>query len=66
MEQGNYKDATEAAWQGVMWDCGCPDIYFCPAVGEIECPRHSGFDVCCDRPDDHIPVRGNDMQSVIT
>jgi len=37
--------------------CGCPDIYYCPRGGEIECSRHSGFTVCCDRPGDHIPVR---------
>ena len=46
----------EAAWGRVVNDCGCPDRYFCPAATEIECPRHGGFDVCCDRPGDHVPV----------
>jgi hypothetical protein len=40
-----------------FFDCGCPDIYFCPTSQEIECPRHSGFTVCCDAVDRHIPVR---------
>lgn len=31
----------------------CPDAYQCN--GEIECARHGGFDVCCDRPEEHIP-----------
>jgi hypothetical protein len=33
----------------------CPDAYLCPASGDLECPRHSGFTVCCDRPDEHVP-----------
>lgn len=32
----------------------CPDAYWCPRAGEVECPRHGGFDVCCRRPDAHI------------
>lgn len=32
----------------------CPDAYWCPMYGEIECPRHGGFDICCARPDAHI------------
>ena len=24
---------------------------------DIECPRHSGFDVCCGRGGDHLAVR---------
>lgn len=39
------------------WDCGCPDLYFCPAAGEVQCSRHSGFSVCCDREADHVPLR---------
>jgi hypothetical protein len=35
-------------------DCGCSDIYYCSRSGEVECPRHSGFDVCCDALDQHI------------
>nr|SBO91189.1 hypothetical protein BN4615_P703 [Nonomuraea gerenzanensis] len=38
-------------------DCGCPDIYFCPGSQEVECPRHSGFDSCCDNIAGHIRVR---------
>lgn len=35
----------------------CPDAYLCLTadIPEVECPRHSGFDVCCDRPEFHIP-----------
>ena len=44
------------AWQDVVADCGCPDIYYCPASGDIECPRHGGFDVCCDRISEHVAV----------
>jgi hypothetical protein len=40
----------------VVYDCRCPDMYYCPAGEEVECPRHSGFDICCDRLDEHIPV----------
>ncbi|WP_431897255.1 hypothetical protein [Nonomuraea sp. bgisy101] len=40
-----------------FFDCGCPDVYYCPRAGEVECPRHSGFDVCCDALDQHIPIR---------
>jgi hypothetical protein len=45
------------AWTRVVTDCGCPDLYYCPAVDDIECPRHSGFDVCCDREAEHVSVR---------
>ncbi|KGM01707.1 hypothetical protein [Cellulomonas cellasea] len=38
-------------------DCGCPDLCFCPVAGAVECPRHSGFSVCCERPADHVPLR---------
>ncbi|MFI7104882.1 hypothetical protein ACIBK9_01090 [Nonomuraea sp. NPDC050227] len=41
----------------VFFDCGCPDIYYCPRVGEVECPRHGGFAACCDALEQHIPVR---------
>lgn len=31
--------------------------YLCPTSGNVECcPTHSGFDVCCDRPELHGPV----------
>ena len=50
------REDVEAAWNRVVSDCGCPDRYFCPASGDVECPRHGGFDVCCDRPGDHVPV----------
>ncbi|PPS89506.1 hypothetical protein [Streptomyces sp. MH60] len=35
----------------------CPDAYLCltAEVPEIECPRHGGFDVCCARPETHVP-----------
>ena len=44
------------AWASVIHDCGCPDLYFCPASGDVECPVHSGFNVCCDPLDEHVPV----------
>ena len=34
----------------------CPDAYYCPAGAETECPRHEGFEVCCDKPGQHIPM----------
>ncbi|GAA3163109.1 hypothetical protein GCM10010466_62560 [Planomonospora alba] len=37
-------------------DCGCSGIYYCPRSGAVECLRHSGFDVCCDMVDQHIPL----------
>lgn len=48
--------AMKRAWTRVAIDCGCPDMYYCAASDDIECPRHSGFDTCCDRQDEHIPV----------
>jgi hypothetical protein len=38
----------------------CPDAYVCfggfgDESPEFECPRHGGFDVCCLRPDLHVP-----------
>lgn len=30
--------------------------YYCPASGEVEDPKLGGFDVCCDKPDEHISV----------
>lgn len=33
----------------------CPDAYLCLNGGmEIECPRHSGFDICCDNYALHV------------
>lgn len=58
---GVRADITEediaAAWARVVWECGCPDIYYCPQSKDIECPRHSGFGVCCDAIEDHVPMR---------
>lgn len=44
------------AWSRVVHDCGCPDIYYCPAADEFECPRHSGFGTCCNRTDEHVEL----------
>ncbi|WP_322778893.1 hypothetical protein [Frankia sp. Cas4] len=49
--------AISRAWERVVYDCGCPDIYYCPSADDIECPRHSGFGVCCDRVPEHVSVR---------
>lgn len=38
---------------GVGADCR---LYFCPTSGDVECPHHGGFDVCCSRPDLHQPI----------
>ena len=46
----------EAAWLRSVSDCGCPDVYYCPASDGVECPRHGGFGTCCDRTDNHIAV----------
>ncbi|KPM57102.1 hypothetical protein ACG83_04825 [Frankia sp. R43] len=32
------------------------DLYYRAAGDDIVCPRHGGFDTCCDRQDEHIPV----------
>lgn len=37
----------------------CPDAYWCPTddgQGETECPRHGGFNICCDKPELHVPM----------
>ena len=52
-----YRDQIDAARGRGVNDCGCPDIYYCPSSDGIERPRHSGFSVCCDRLDLHVPVR---------
>ena len=59
-ESRRTRDALEiaiAAARERLLDCGCADIYYCPQSDDIECPRHSGFDVCCDRLDLHVAVR---------
>lgn len=48
-----------------FFDCHCPDIYYCPRAGEVECPRHSGFDVCCDALDQHVPIRARPVRQPI-
>jgi hypothetical protein len=40
--------------QEVAETCCAP--YWCPTAGEIECPRHGGFDTCCAAPELHVPV----------
>lgn len=36
----------------------CPPghLYACPTSLEVESSCHGGFDVCCDRPDLHVPL----------
>lgn len=48
--------SVAAAWSRVVFDCGCADIYYCPAADEVECPRHGGFSACCNRQNDHVEV----------
>ena len=50
------REVIEATWGRVVFDCRCPDIYYCPASLDVECPRHSTFDVCYDGLDEHVPV----------
>ena len=50
-------DKITKAWRNVVWDCGCEDLYYCPASDDIECWRHGGFDVCCNKIALHVPVR---------
>lgn len=54
---GALDEKVAAAWKRVVADCGCPDVYYCPQVDDIECPRHSGFTTCCASPAAHISVR---------
>lgn len=35
--------------------CTHPQVYWCPASGENECPTCGGFETCCDRPELHEP-----------
>jgi hypothetical protein len=51
------QDDIAAAWARVVDDCGCPDVYFCASSWDIECPRHGGFDTCCDAMERHVPAR---------
>lgn len=53
----SHEEAIASAWTRVVFDRGCSDIYFCPASDDIECSRHGGFDICCDRTDEHVPVQ---------
>jgi hypothetical protein len=55
-QRKDYSTEIAAAWARVVNDCGCSDRYFCPTAGDIECPRHSGFATCCNRPRRHVPV----------
>ncbi len=32
------------------------DLYFCPAVCEVESASHGGFKICCAHPERHIPM----------
>jgi hypothetical protein len=54
----NADGAIANAWSRVVWDCGCPDIYYCPMADEVECPRHSSLGACCDRAEDQVAARG--------
>ncbi|GAB2477824.1 hypothetical protein GCM10027187_51880 [Streptosporangium sandarakinum] len=39
-----------------FFDCGCSDIHHRQRAGEVECPRHSDFDVYCDAVEQHTPI----------
>jgi hypothetical protein len=54
---GVGRDQTLVAAYAI--DCGPAvdgDLYFCPSSGDVESPRHGGFDTCCGRPDLHRTV----------
>jgi hypothetical protein len=53
---GKYTAEIATAWLRVVGDRGCSHLYFCPSSGEIECPQHSGFSVCCNHSDLHVSV----------
>ena len=44
---------------------GCLDQYCCPASGDVECPRHRGFDVSCDALSgtSQLPYSGSTYQA---
>lgn len=46
--------------RGPAWVLDACDLWHCPTSGSVECGRHGGFDVCCDRPDLHQPIRRAD------
>lgn len=46
-------EQLDAAPSCVSPDCA---LYYCPTVGDVECPVHGGFDVCCNRLDLHQPI----------
>lgn len=35
----------------------CHRGYWCPTVGNYECPKHGGFSVCCAHPELHKPTK---------
>lgn len=60
-DQDSARLPTAHAFGHAFFDCGCADLYLCPASDGVECPRHSGFSVCCDRPSAHVAVREEDV-----
>lgn len=48
--------AADVAQRVADASCCGTDIYWCPTAGRMECPAHSGFDVCCERPERHTPL----------
>ncbi|MEU0078440.1 hypothetical protein ABZY58_11135 [Micromonospora tulbaghiae] len=43
--------------RGPQWVLDGCDLWYCPTSGDVKCGQHRGFDVCCDRYDQHQPVR---------
>jgi hypothetical protein len=61
------EEPVEYASGDKFFDCGCPDQYYCAASRETECPRHSGFSRCCDRPAEHIPLKNqHDLRAAVS
>lgn len=47
----------------VLPTCCGSEIYWCPSVGEFECPTHGGFNTCCERPERHTPLPRFEVQA---
>jgi hypothetical protein len=32
-------------------------MHYCPTGNNIDCPQHSGFDICFSHPQEHLKLR---------
>lgn len=47
--------APDVLWDEVHTCNPGAQLYYCPTAREVESDCHGGFDVCCSRPDLHVP-----------